>query len=134
MDTPLQRSLNRTVAVLGAALVVATGAVFVAYGGESESGASGPAAPAVAVDKVPITNFKFVPDAVTVAAGSTITWTNSDAAPHTATSGASPSPDGLFDTGILKKGQSKEIKLTKPGTFEYYCELHAFMKGTVTVK
>ena len=86
------------------------------------------------VDKVPIADFKFVPEAVTVAAGSTITWTNSDTAPHTATSGASPSPDGLFDTGILKKGQSKEIKLTKPGAFEYCCELHAFMKGRVTVK
>ena len=36
MDTLLQRSLDRTVAALGAALVVATGVVFVACGGESE--------------------------------------------------------------------------------------------------
>ncbi len=134
MATPLQRSLNRALAVLGAALVLASGVVLVVYGAGSEGGATAPAATAASVDKVEIADFKFVPAAISVATGTTITWTNRDSAPHTATSGASPSPDGLFDTGILKKGQSKKIKLSKPGTFEYYCELHAFMKGTVTVR
>jgi len=134
MTTSLQRSLNRVIAVLGTALVVATGVTFAAYGGQDERGAApNPAAPAAAVDEVDIKDFKFVPEAIAVKAGTTITWTNSDAAPHTASSGSSPLPDGVFDTGILKTDQSKRIKVTKPGTFAYYCELHAFMKGTVTV-
>ncbi len=134
MTTPPQRSLDRALAVLGAALVLASGVVLVVYGAEGEGGAKAPVAAATSVDEVPIADFKYVPAAISVATGTTITWTNRDSAPHTATSGASPSPDGLFDTGILKKGQSKKIKLSKPGTFEYYCELHAFMKGTVTVR
>ena len=69
-----------------------------------------------------------------VAVGAKITFTNQDDAPHTATSGASPNADGVFDSGTLKKGQSKSVKLAKAGTFSYYCAFHPFMKGTVTVK
>ena len=134
MSTSHHRTLDRALAVLGAALVIATPVVLVAYGTQSEGGAKPAAATAKSVDAVDIADFKFVPAAISVAAGTSVTWTNSDSAPHTATSGSSPSPDGLFDTGILKKGKSSKIKLTKTGSFEYYCELHAFMKGTVTVR
>lgn len=134
MSSPRHPALDRVLAVLGSALVVATAVVLVAYGTGTEGGAKTPSTTAIMADEVDIADFKFVPAAISVASGTTVTWTNSDDAPHTATSGSSPSPDGVFDTGILKKGKSSTIKLTKPGTFQYYCELHAFMKGTVTVR
>ena len=131
MSEKLSRSLDRVIALLGAALILATGVVFVAHDGQSsdpqEQSAAGP-------DKVQIKDFLFKPEAVTVAAGTKITFTNKDSAPHTATSGKSPNPDGVFDTGTLKKGQSKSIKVTKAGTYAYYCEFHPFMTATVVIK
>jgi len=136
VSTSLKAGLNRVVAVLGAVLVVATVVVFVAFRGSDDgaAGAQQAAAPAEAVDKVQIKDFKYLPAAITVAVGTTITWTNGDTAPHTATSGKSPSPDGVFDTDTFAKGEMKTVKVSKPGTFEYYCELHPFMQATVIVK
>jgi len=83
---------------------------------------------ASAATGVTIQNFAFAPSSVTVPAGTTITWTNQDSAPHTATA-----LDGTFDTGTLKQGQSATITLSKAGTFSYICSIHPFMKGTVVV-
>ncbi len=135
MSQELCRSLDRVIALLGAALILATGVVFVAHdghGGDTQKQLA--AGPAKAGDKVQIKDFLFKPEAVTVAVGTKITFTNKDSAPHTATSGASPNPDGVFDTGTLKKGQSKSVKVTKAGTYAYYCALHPFMKATVIIK
>ena len=55
-----------------------------------------------------------------MSSGTNIAFTNEDRAPHTATSGASPNADGVFDTGTLTKGRSKSVKVTKAGTFAYY--------------
>ena len=127
--------LNRSLAVLGAALVVATGVVFVAHESrDGDAAAQQPAGPAQAGDKVQIKGFVYDPEAISVAVGAKITFTNEDGAPHTATSGASPTADGVFETGTLKKGQAKSVKLAKAGTFAYYCAIHPFMKGTVIVK
>ena len=127
--------LNRMLIVLGAALLVATGVVFVVADDPSRSTAAQPAAgPAQSGDEVQIKDFLFKPEAITVAAGSKITFTNEDTAPHTATSGPSPSADGVFDTDILQKGESKAVTFAKAGTFAYFCTLHPFMKGTVIVR
>lgn len=131
-----QQVLDRIVLALGVALIVATGVLFVGHQTRSDAAAGGQAAgaPATATDKVAIKDFLYDPEAVTVAVGTKITFTNQDAAPHTATSGASPNADSVFDTGTLTKGQSKSVKLVKAGTFSYYCAIHPFMKATVTVK
>ena len=130
MSQELCRSLDRVIALLGAALILATGVVFVVYDGQSgEAQEQSAAGPAKAGDKVQIKDFLFKPEAVTVAVGTKITFTNKDSAPHTATSGASPNPDDVFDTGT-----SKSVKVTKAGTYAYYCALHPFMKATVIIK
>lgn len=135
MSATLKQLLNRTLIVLGAVLVIATGVVFVAHEGEGDDAASQQSAgPAQEGDEVQIKDFLYEPEAITVAAGTKLTFTNEDDAPHTATSGESPSSDGVFDTGILSKGASKSVTVTKAGTFAYYCELHPFMKGTVIAK
>jgi plastocyanin len=84
---------------------------------------------AESTDKVDISDFKFVPESVTVEAGAELTWTNSDDAPHTATA-----DDSSFDTGDLDQGDSKAITFDEPGTFSYYCRFHPFMKATVEVR
>lgn len=77
---------------------------------------------------VSIQGFAFHPPSITVPVGSTVTWTNQDSAPHTATA-----KDGSFDTGTLKQGQSMTITFSKVGAYAYYCQFHPFMLGTVTV-
>lgn len=130
MTSTTKSALNRVLAVLGGVLIVATGVVLVTA--RSPDAAVTPAT--ASVNEVDITDFKYAPAAISVKAGTTITWTNRDSAPHTATSGASPNPDRVFETDIITKGQSKKIKISKRGTFEYYCALHPFMKATVTVR
>ena len=93
------------------------------------STAAAPAGAAVSAGKVQISNFKYAPPAITVKAGGTVTWTNGDSAPHTATAKA----NSAFNTDTLKQGQSKKVTFSKPGTYPYTCLFHPFMSGTIVV-
>ena len=80
----------------------------------------------------------YDPPNITVAPGSTITWINNDTVIHTATSGDADTgtPDGKFDTGFIPSGKFRKI-ITLPqadGEIPYYCQLHPFMKGTITIE
>lgn len=77
---------------------------------------------------VEIVEFAYDPVDVAVRTGGTIEWTNSDAAPHTATA-----EDDSFDTGSLDKGDSARITFDEPGSFKYICTFHPFMNATVEV-
>ncbi len=77
---------------------------------------------------VEIKGMKFSPATLSVAAGDTITFTNADAAPHTATAN-----DGSFDTGRLNKGQSAIVTVAA-GTHDYKCLVHPSMKGSVSAE
>ena len=71
----------------------------------------------------------FSPMSLRVAPGATITVTNRDSTAHTLTA-----TDGSFDTGNLAQNQSKTIKApTKPGTYDYICNIHQYMTGTLVV-
>lgn len=119
--------------VLVTAVLIAVGAVLIiALSGDAASTAGSASSPpqtdaggAVMID---IADFKFMPENVTVQAGSKVTWINRDTAPHTATS------SDAFDTGTLKKNDKKTLTLKKAGTYAYICEFHAFMKATVIVQ
>jgi plastocyanin len=90
-----------------------------------------PKARAAGSKSVTIKNFEFGPKSVTVNKGDTVTWTNQDSAPHTATR---TNGGGAFDTGNLKKGQTASHKFSEAGSFAYICAIHPNMKGTVVVK
>jgi plastocyanin len=77
---------------------------------------------------VSIVDFAFDPAAVEVPVGATVTWTNTGAAPHTATAS-----DGTFDSGELAPGASFSHTFAAAGTFPYVCQIHPQMTGTVTV-
>jgi plastocyanin len=108
------------------------------------SGASGSAAPTAAVSPagpapasaagggapaVDIKNFAFAPASASVAAGSKVTWTNSDTTAHTVTF-----DDGSADSGNLAAGATFDHTFATAGTFAYHCAIHSSMKGTVTVQ
>ena len=83
--------------------------------------------PALAANHdVTIQGMKFSPANIEVNAGDTITFTNKDSAPHTATAS-----DGSFDTGRLGKGDSAKVTVAA-GSHAYICKIHPMMKGKVT--
>lgn len=85
----------------------------------------------------------FKPGELEVAAGSEVTWTQTDAGFHTVTSGTveqggsgvTRSPDGKFSSEMLATDKTFSFKFDQPGTYPYYCDIHpATMRGEVTVK
>jgi nitrite reductase (NO-forming) len=80
-----------------------------------------------------LTTDAYAPNPVQVSVGSTVTWTNDDSQPHTATSGENATPDGTFDSGIMAPAATFEHTFTEAGEFPYFCILHPNMVGTVSV-
>jgi amicyanin len=76
-----------------------------------------------------IKEFKYGPPILSVPVGATVTWVNHDEEPHTVTSAT-----GAFGSAGLVNEDTFAQKFTKPGTYEYFCKVHPFMKGTVVVK
>jgi manganese oxidase len=70
----------------------------------------------------------FSPNPLEVNVGETVTWVNDDSGRHTVTS-----KDGVFDSGIMGKGQSFSYTFDKPGEYPYHCSPHPNMVGTVVV-
>lgn len=95
---------------------------------ESSSQAS-PAAGTGAPAQVTIVDLRFEPAEIRIAARSTVTWTNEDPLPHTATA-----DDGSFDSGTLQQGDTFNHSFENPGTFAYTCAIHPSMRGTVIVE
>lgn len=100
------------------------------YGTTAPAPATTPAAPAAgAPAAVAIANFAFAPADLTVATGTTVTWTNADGAPHSIKS----SDGGFASGGALSKGASYTVTFSTAGTFAYVCGIHPSMRGTITV-
>lgn len=79
----------------------------------------------------------YVPPAVEVAPGGSVTWRNDDVAFHTVTSGEYGSPDGMFDSGHMDPGEEFTVVFDGGGgggkVVAYHCTLHPWMKGAVAV-
>ncbi len=78
---------------------------------------------------VKIDNFSFTPKSLTVAAGTTVTWTNRDDIPHTATS-----TEKKFASPVLDTDQAFSFKFQEPGSYPYFCKIHPTMTGTIVVE
>ena len=74
-------------------------------------------------------DFMFAPTSLTVAAGSTVTWTNRDDEPHTVVS-----EGGLFRSAALDTNESFSFRFEKAGTYRYTCSIHPRMVGTIVVR
>ncbi len=85
-------------------------------------GSSDGAGPSSGSDRtITIANFEFAPETLEVRVGDRVTVENKDSAEHTATAA-----DKSFDTGRFASG-TRTFTVTKPGRFEYICEVHPFM-------
>jgi len=82
----------------------------------------------------------YTPNITTVTVGHIVTMTNADSTGiHTFTSGTvdgfTPSPDGIFDSGMLmKQGDLFEYSADTVGEFPFYCTLHVWMQGVLIVQ
>ena len=112
-------------------------------GGNDDNAAETPedsgAAPA---NEVVMRLIAYRPEKLTVPAGTTVTWKQTDAGFHTVTSGTvaqgagdvTTSPDGRFDSGQIATDASFEFTFAEAGSFTYFCAVHpATMRGEVTV-
>ena len=82
-------------------------------------------------DAVTIANFAFDPQDLTVQAGATVRWVNTDDTEHSIKSTA----DALeFESEHLAQDDSFEQTFADPGEYSYACGIHNFMNGTVTVE
>ena len=105
---------------------------------EATSGEAAAASPETGEDSaavadavmVDIKDFTYVPDPVEIPVGATVTWTNSDPEPHTATA----EDREVLQSGTLNQGDSYSQTFAQPGTLDYFCEFHADMKGTIVVQ
>jgi plastocyanin len=92
---------------------------------EHDHGATPVAGPGEAVS---IHDIAYDPTPLQIAVGTTVTWTNNDPVPHTATA-----IDGSFDTGTIGPGESASVTFTTPGSIAYVCLYHPNMQGTIEV-
>jgi plastocyanin len=79
---------------------------------------------------VSIDNFTFTPQALTVKAGATVTWTNKDDIPH----GVAWTNNAFAKSQALDTDDSYSLTFTTPGTYQYFCYLHPHMVGTLVVQ
>ncbi len=80
------------------------------------------------------TNECFIPSNVSVDVGTTVTWSNDDTAAHTVTSGnPTDGPDGVFDSCLFMTGATFDHTFNESGTYNYFCMVHPWMKGTIQV-
>jgi plastocyanin len=85
---------------------------------------------------ISMTGSAFSPALDTVAAGSTVTWTNNDAVTHTVTS--APGSADTYSSGNVGGSGTFQHMFAAAGTYVYYCTIHgtptAGMKATIVVQ
>jgi plastocyanin len=109
-------AVSRAAAACVAALIVACGLLAL------------PLVVFAATSTVNIQGFAYAPNPITIRAGDTVTWTNRDAAQHSARFAGR-------GTAILSQGQSGSLTFTVAGSFPYDCAVHgSAMQGTVVVQ
>jgi plastocyanin len=115
----------------------ATNATMMGAGNATNATTTGGGNATTSVSIVPgassLTTDAFSPNPIQVSVGTTLTWTNDDAQPHTVNSGENATPSGLFDSPIMPTAATFEYTFTEAGEVPYFCILHPNMVGTVSV-
>jgi plastocyanin len=118
--------MKKRLRMTGLAMVVIMGTLLL-LAESPKTMASGQQPPAVA--EVKIDNFSFGPVDLTVAAGTTVTWTNRDDIPHTVVS-----TEGAFKSKVMDTDEKFSYKFAKAGSYPYFCSIHPKMTGKVVVQ
>jgi plastocyanin len=78
---------------------------------------------------VQISMFAFAPKVLTIAPGTTVTWTNVDDEPHTVTA-----VGGAFHSSALDTNDKYSFTFSRVGDYAYFCRLHPQMTGKIIVR
>lgn len=79
-------------------------------------------------------NSCFSPADITINAGDTVEWMNVDTAAHTVTGGSPANgPSGVFDSSLVMASASYAFTFNDAGSYDYFCMVHPWMVGSVTV-
>ena len=116
--------MRKGVCVVGLAAPAMIAIVLLAGLIKANAQQAAPAAPEVKID-----NFSFAPGMLTVAVGTTVTWTNRDDIPHTVVSA-----DGVFKSKARDTDEKFSYMFAKAGTYPYYCSIHPKMTGKIVVQ
>ncbi|MBS1521526.1 MAG: cupredoxin family copper-binding protein [Bacteroidetes bacterium] len=118
--------------IISLALLMACGLVLLAgCGSKSSNNSMNPTSSGntpVMAASVSIENFAFSPATVHVKVGGTVTWTNKDSTPHTATD-----LNGSFDSGSLATDKTFTQTFATAGTYTYHCTIHSMMPNATVV-
>jgi plastocyanin len=79
--------------------------------------------------QVKIDQHTFIPQRVTVKAGTTVAWINDDDVPHTVASSTK-----LFKSKALDTSDKFSFTFTTPGAYQYFCSVHPYMTGAIVVE
>jgi plastocyanin len=117
--------MRKTVWIVGlfTAVMIATLLLSAASPGSSAK------SPQPASAEVKVDNFSFGPATLTVAVGTTVTWTNRDDIPHTIVS-----TEKVFKSKVLDTDEKFSYTFTKAGSYPYFCSIHPKMTGSVVVQ
>lgn len=124
--------MRRFVVIVAGLFALALGAGSFVTAQDATPGATPMASPIAspgAGTPIEIRSFAFNPPTINVPLGGSLTWTNRDPIPHTATA-----DDGTFNSNPLSNGQSYSYTFDQAGSFAYVCVFHPYMKGTVVVE
>jgi plastocyanin len=110
-----------------APVAVLIASVLLLAGCAGASARASDAAPVRSAEVMMPPSYRFEPSRIQVAAGTTVTFRNTDNFSHTVQVQAQPDRQ-------VKPGESVQIAFNTPGEFPFVCTLHAQnMKGTVLV-
>ena len=119
-----------------------TGEAVQTAGGGNQTGATGGAAGGPTINILEGAAVQgspdYDPEDLTAKKGDEVTVVNQDTVPHTVTSGtgsSDPNSAKSFDTSIINGGESATVSLAQvePGQYDYYCMIHPYMNGKITV-
>ena len=79
--------------------------------------------------EISIQNFHFMPETLTIKAGTAVTWVNRDEEPHNVVS-----LDRVFRSKAIDGGEKFTATFDKPGTYNYICAVHPHMRGKIVVE
>jgi plastocyanin len=79
-------------------------------------------------------NACYLPADITINVGDTIEWINVDTAAHTVTAGSpADGPSGVFDSSLVMASAAYSFTFEEAGNYDYFCMVHPWMVGSVTV-
>lgn len=102
------------------------------YGSNNQPSGSGSSQAEVAPGTVDIKNMMFTPSQITIKEGDTVTWTNNDNIAHTVTDDLSNV--GGPASGNIPPGGSYSFTFKDKGSYQYHCNIHPSMRGTIVVQ